>query len=753
MFPMKRYNDFSPTISKQILIFVTIFTLVCSLSLINLKTDASIAHALPAESPELIYNKHIDQLFGSSETISIGILFKSSLFSSENYLILTELDELIKTAPGTHPSQLLSIPTLFKQFSDSTNTTEESINRFKEKLLALKIFNGVIFSTNEKLSSCTIPIQPDCSYSQKKLGDLQKNIEDKIESLKQKYPDIHFYITGQPWIKANVMSFIIKDITFLIPLVLAIMIVFLLFFFRNFILIVPPLLVTLISLIITFALKSIIQSPVTVTEVAVPVILVSIACANGIHIVNEVIRLMAMGFTKIDAISKSMRLMNRPIILTSVTTIFGFLALSISSASSIRNAGLFLAFGTLVSLVLSLIFIPAILNLLPISLSNNHKTQRVLHLGRLEKIIDAILNYKKQTLFGFLVIFIVALYLALGNEMNLDEVRYFKKGLDVRTSAELFEKELGGITTVYIVLKGKPGDFKKTENLTLITKLSEQINQLPHTGYTLALPNILDLSAKKVYGLNSDFRSLPPMMQSLLFFGTSKTEGFQRLVNKDYSIANITVRLNHNNSKHIQKLIDTVDIEMQKNNTDLTWNYAGDVIRLYNSKIFVTSQIKSLALSFVLIIVLLIFVNRSIATGILLSIPVAFSVVITFALIRLTELKLNPATAVISSVGIGVGIDYGLHFFARFMKNQSSEEGQNPIRAAFLKTAIAIIINAVVVGAGFAVLLFSRFSVMRDLGLVIGITMILTAVFSLILLPILLTTIFKNLPVNKSTSE
>jgi predicted RND superfamily exporter protein len=98
----------------------------------------------------------------------------------------------------------------------------------------------------------------------------------------------------------------------------------------------------------------------------------------------------------------------------------------------------------------------------------------------------------------------------------------------------------------------------------------------------------------------------------------------------------------------------------------------------------------------------------------------------------------------VASVSVGVGIDYTIHCLEAYKREYRASAAAGGglggvfLRRTFISSGKAIIINAVSVGAGFAVLLFSRFTMLADLGLLIAITMFSSALVSLTILPALL---------------
>jgi predicted RND superfamily exporter protein len=96
----------------------------------------------------------------------------------------------------------------------------------------------------------------------------------------------------------------------------------------------------------------------------------------------------------------------------------------------------------------------------------------------------------------------------------------------------------------------------------------------------------------------------------------------------------------------------------------------------------------------------------------------------------------------VASVSVGIGIDYTIHYIEAY-KREYRQRGKNGdfLRRTFITSGKAILINAVSVGAGFGVLVFSQFVMLQNLGLLIALTMGVSAVVSLTVIPVLLTLI------------
>jgi len=163
------------------------------------------------------------------------------------------------------------------------------------------------------------------------------------------------------------------------------------------------------------------------------------------------------------------------------------------------------------------------------------------------------------------------------------------------------------------------------------------------------------------------------------------------------------------------------------------------------NKLVVQSQLISVGLSLLMVIIILSVYYRSILAGLIGLAPLAISVLINFGVMGLTGIKLNIGTAMVASVAVGIGIDYTIHYLAAYhhefllsAKGSGIGVGNAFRRRTFLTSGKAILLNAVSVGAGFAVLSFSQFNILSYLGALIALTMGTSAIVSLTVLPVLL---------------
>jgi predicted RND superfamily exporter protein len=163
--------------------------------------------------------------------------------------------------------------------------------------------------------------------------------------------------------------------------------------------------------------------------------------------------------------------------------------------------------------------------------------------------------------------------------------------------------------------------------------------------------------------------------------------------------------------------------------------------------LIIDSQIYSLITVLTTITLLMSIMFRSIVIGLFTALPVFIAVLFNFTLMWIFDVTLNVGTSIISSVGMGVGIDYAIHCFSRFKLFLKIGGGYNEsIINAVSQTSRAILSNAAAVGIGFLVLLFSEYRVIANIGWITAVSMFTTALGSLVILPSLLAIFRPRIP-------
>jgi predicted RND superfamily exporter protein len=202
-----------------------------------------------------------------------------------------------------------------------------------------------------------------------------------------------------------------------------------------------------------------------------------------------------------------------------------------------------------------------------------------------------------------------------------------------------------------------------------------------------------------------------------------------------------TVQLRTTGQIDTGRVIDEINGFVQANFPDTVRVEIGGITLEEASlnRLVIQSLWSSIIIALISLFVIMSLTNRSAVAGLLSVAPLGLLMITNFAIMGFAGIKLNIGTAMISSLSMGIGIDYTVHFLEAYKRSYRASGGRgNFLQSAYRTCGQAILADAAATGLGFAVLLFSQFNMLAELGLMIALAMGLSALVGLILVPALL---------------
>ena len=788
------------------LLFLTIITIPLAMNIRYLTRDAGVSALVPEGHPESVYSERVEEIFGAADQIVIGVNSKNGIFTRDVILLIHELTLFLEDLDEIDEEDVVSLTNiddmrgenesllvepLFEEDSFD-NLTPEIIESAKEKISSNPLYRGKLISTDEKSAVVLAGVSSEVSFKEERVSALKEKVLNKLSELQVKYPDVTLDFSGTAMLKAFISEYMQSDLRRLFPLAILVVALLILFILRSFFGMLMPVLVTLFAVSWTFGLKAYLNSPITIVETAIPVVLIAIGCADGIHIVSEFLSNHRCGYTTGESVKKTMSILTLPVLLTSLTTGLGFLSLLSAPGVSIKNMGIFLAFGVMIAMIFSLLFIPPLLSLyrrknVPKSSSSEQKAGRSKSEVSISnftiittKIGKSIIQNKKTVSLATVIVLFISVFGILNVEVESDEIRYLKKNNEFRMATDNIQKNLGGITSLDIIIEGTEEDLlKQPEILKAMEDLQLFCEQDQLVSYSLSLVDLIKRINLVLHNNDPAYDRLPNEVETVRYkksaiidgkrsfvWKTDKISGFiqnaqflllyemnggeatDQYVDSTYRTGRITVRLKEMSSQQLKKLVTKIQPFVEECFPDnVTVRYANHYIRVVMMDLIIDSQINSLITVLLTITILMSIMFRSIVIGLITALPVFIAILFNFSIMWMFDVTLNIGTSIIASVGMGVGIDYTIHYFTRF-KRILKESGSfdSSLVKAISETSRPILSNAAAVGIGFLVLMFSEYGVIANIGWITAVSMFTTASGSLIVLPALLAIIRPKIP-------
>ena len=733
----------SKMLKKPILVLVILLIISVAFFMVmkkNSRMETDLDEYMPQDHPAFVYSDEMEDIFDIKDGIIIAIENKAGIYQTETLQKIKDLTKKLRKMKEIEKNDVTSLYTAdniigtelgmdVKAFFKRVPKSKEQLAELQKNVRTNDMVYKRLVSEDETVSVIIAEIKDDVFTQEfyKEILTLVKSYEGKEK----------LYVAGSPIVEGTMALLGPEDMKKMVPIVLLVILVVLLFVMKSIKNTIFTLLVVLFSVIWAFGLMAAFKIPVYAVSTMLPVMLIAIGVADGIHLYSHLDLFLQKNpnATRKEAVNDMLKGMWKPVVMTSVTTSVGFFSLLTSEVFPIKYFGLFTAFGVTAAMLFSLLLIPAGILIFGFT-KRKPISEKKSKNGKIPfsyKFANSVIKYKIITLFLTILVVAVSLFGMTKVWINSSFLEKFEDDSDIVLTDKFINEHFGGTSTLNVILEAdENGKMKSPEILKLIDEMQQKVDsKLQVVGNTFSLSDYLKRMNMVMHEDRKDFDIIPNSQdlnaQYLLLYEMSgDPENLWKVVDYDYKTANVTIQLKSDNSKAIKSAI--AEVENFRNdfkNLGVEINYAGSGYKaLVFTGLILEGQIKSLVMSLFIIIILLAFMFKNLWAGLIGSVPIIITAVIGFGVMGLMNIPLSTTTALISSIAIGIGIDYAVHFIERYKINaiQTSDK-QKTMEGTMHHSGRAIIFNAMVVIAGFLVLLFSVFPPNRSLGALVSLNM------------------------------
>ena len=417
----------------------------------------------------------------------------------------------------------------------------------------------------------------------------------------------------------------------------------------------------------------------TMMNTSMPIVMLTIANSDGVHVLSRFFKEFRKCKNKKTAIVNAMNSLFLPIFLTSITTSAAFLMLLFSPIVSLMGYGITIAFGIMWAWLLSNTMLPSLIFLL----SWDPDSKAISKPSYIEKTMKLFGNLvtkspKKVLSTGIFV----TLFAIIGIFLINVEVQYnkmFKEGNIIRDSAEFLDEYLMGNVNVILRVTSKSGydGLKKSENLKDIQKVQNYLDTMENVTSTISINDVIKQLHKTIMDDNQEYYTIPDSSQqinNLLFlYEMNEDSDLSSLINYDGNQGILTGLMKTFSTIEVPGLVDNINQFIDKNiyetNKDLKFELTGMIIFIVDFMwLVIESSITSIILSLMVILIISSLFFRSWRYGIMSIIPLVSAITLNFGLMGWFGIELTHLTAILSSIILGVGVDFTIHYITEFKK-------------------------------------------------------------------------------------
>lgn len=735
-------------------IIIAVFSLLTvyfALQLPRAEMDTEMKNQLPADLPARINLDKIEELFGGTDmamivAVSDDITSKASLQQIQALSAGMESTEECERTVSVFTAKDLrgddgdllveaAIPAIPETGAEQT--------ALRTRLESNALVYGNLVSKDLKYAVMICFLGPQAS---------DELLINKLEALAQDTPGpAEALVGGMPVTRVSLTRDMRKDMRRFLPIGLVIMLVFLLTCFRQARGVVLPFLMTVMAIIVTMGLIPLLGWKIHTVTILLPVILLAVANDYGIHILARYQEDNAPGnqLSSSQLAHRGIVELARPVLATGITTIVGMLCLLSHMIIPAKQLGILAAAGVFFAMVGSLLFIPAILAVLPKGKPAFDVDSREKKPGFLDRMLAKtarlIPRHPKAILVGSLL---VCLGVGAGTArivVDTNPMSFYQRSEPIWRSTHLLNEHLGGWAGVSVIAEG---DIKDPKVLRQIDALEQHLRKHPLVGTTTSIAGVLRRMNVIMHDGDESFDRVPDTKELvaqylLLYTMNGSEEDFRKLVDFDYAHAQLMAKVTDSGTRAATDVLEYTRAYMKQNEGG-SLKMVGGLLDVMADMVhhIVWGQISSLAWASGLVTLVVALLMRSFVAGLLAVSPLLLALAMIFGVMGFSGIELNLVTALLSSIMIGVGIDYSIHFLWRYKDERNlGLSPEQAVERTLATTGRGIVFNGLSVVIGFVVLVISAFYPVRFFGLLVAISILASLVAALVVVPAIVLTL------------
>lgn len=604
----------------------------------------------------------------------------------------------------------------------------------------------------------TVQLPGENSTEVLQVAAFARDLATRIET---QYPDIEIRLNGMVFMNNAFSEASQQDMKGLIPLSFGLMMLILGLMTRSVSGTLSTLLVIISSIIVGMGLGGYIGFPITPPSASSPIIILTIAIANCVHIIVTMLHEMRTGLDKKSAIVESLRINMQPVFIASITTTLGFLSMNFSDVPPFQHLGNMVAMGVVASFILAISLLPAVMSLLPVRVREIQNDET--HL--MHRFSDFVVRQRHKLVWGMTLTVLVLIAAIPRNELNDVFVHYFDQSIEFRQDADFMAENLTGLYVIdYSLSSGQPGNISDPQFLQEVEAFANWFRAQPETIHVNSITDIMRRLNKNMHGDDPRWFRLPQerelAAQYLLLYEMSLPYGLDlnNQINVDKSAIRFTASLKTLSSNELLALERRASGWLAVNAPHII-NPGGSSTSLMFAHIGernIISMLTGTTLALIGISLILIFALRSLKIGLISMLPNLVPAAMGFGLWGLLVGEIGLGLSIVAGMTLGIVVDDTVHLLSKYLRarREKNLDGEGAVRYAFRDAGMALLTTSMVLVCGFLVLALSSFQLNANMGLLtaIVITFALLADF-LLLLPLLLMQYDKKQPATALAKE
>lgn len=700
---------------------------------IGIEFETSISSLLDTRSDDWAnYQRSLDR-HGSDEFISVA--YASSAELSEQLLSwIVSTTNALESIAGVERVDGLASTALIRVDADGELSLSPATESFEpdadsyEYQLSRALDNDLIAPgayISEDRSTASLNVVLDDQVAGDRLGVVEA-VRSKIGT--------DALISGVPIFRTAINDDTRRETFLFVPIVIGAIALVLAMTFRRLQSVVLPLTTGGIGSTVVVAVHSLSGTPLSLSTMILPSILLALGCAYALHPVSA----WASARESLDAIADTAG----PVALSGLTTAIGFASLAASPIETIRALAVFGSLGVATITLASLTFVPAVLaTSAPRDAGVEPPIPRWARRVLAARLSRFAYERPGVVLGAWGTATVVAAFGLTKLEVSTDIVSWYPETSKIRRDYNAIRASMSGITPVSFYVEAD-GSRRVTEPevVRAIDTLGSQLESRREVGKVLSIVHPLRLM-KRAYspGDHGLPTSEAEVRQFLLLLESE--EAVWDVVSRDSASARIALRLNDNSSDAIERIAD-LGVEWWNSNGPSGFSMVPTGI-MYQfaraNRSIVQTQVAGLLIAFLGMAVVLLLVLKSPASAFSALLPNLLPLSLAYGGMGLAGIPLDSGTACLGSLALGIAVDDTVHLSTNWASSRAKRRNSyRAMREAMGRVMPALSASTVCIALGFAALSLSELGLVRNLGLMTATVVVVCWLADVTLLPVLL---------------
>ncbi len=722
---------------------------------------------LPQAHPYVIGTNLAEKIFGSNYVLVVAVSpKKGDVYQADVLTKIRTISDEIQKLPNVKAETLMSLTAKrakgiagedegleVKPLLHGVAINSSTIEKLKSSLARNPLYSGVVISQDQTMAAITIAVEKGPKGFTPTLEAAYKLIQPLASE------DVRIAVSGNPVFVYYVEKYT-QRMAILFPLALLIVGLLHLEAFRTWQGFFLPLVTAFLSVLWGLGLMGIAKVSIDAFNASTPILILAVTAGHAVQILKRYYEEFELAIKRgTDAVSANreavVNAMSKvgPVMLAAgFVAVLGFLSLMSFDIVTIRNFGIFTGLGILSGLVIEMTFIPAVRSWLkPPKLRTT--PMRFDILSPVISVIKKLTSGARipQVMLLFVVLIAVSAFGVTQLKVENSNKSFFAANLPFQADDQFINEKMAGTNTLYVVFEGNQEDvIKDPKILQLMEKTQRFLETQPGIGKTISIVDLIQRMNQAMHADQKNELRIPEnrdlVSQFLLLYSMSgEPADFDRYVDYNYRSANITAFVKHDNSREIQKVIANTR-EFLKANKDARINihFGGSVPQSTAlSESLVEGKLRNVMQIGAVIFLVSALLFRSLMAAFLIVTPLAITALVNFGVMGLTGIPLNTPNAITAPMAIGIGADYAIYLLYRIREELKVHASYALAMDAALESAgRAILYVGTAIAGGYSVLMLSRgFNIHIWSGILIVLSMLVSVVTTLLLLPALIKTL------------